>query len=248
MADPRLNSCHLTLSRRWLYRGVREQLLYARGPLTWTAEHAVGSRVQGTWPLPSRCNDPGANYVLVRSGDGRRYPLRTGLNTIGRSPVNNIVLDEIFISRRHCVVLVHATGGCEVYDTASRNGTRVNGNRLSRVWLVPGDVLKLCGLRFTLTCEANGEAHSFAHDKLQRDCRALKTWVFLVFSALLLALRSAMSDRLRSLATELFLIHVVSLAFRQAAILLRLVSNSLRRREALGCSNARKAEKNSAEV
>src|SRR5262245_26929910 len=77
MTDPRLNSCHLTLVRRWLYRGVREQLLYARGPLTCAAEN---DPEEAPWPIMPRGNDAGTNYVLVRSRDGRRYPLRTGLN------------------------------------------------------------------------------------------------------------------------------------------------------------------------
>jgi pSer/pThr/pTyr-binding forkhead associated (FHA) protein len=58
------------------------------------------------------------------------------------------VLAPIHVSRRHCVVLVHASGGCEVYDTASRNDTRVNGRRVSRADLLPGDVLALCDQKF----------------------------------------------------------------------------------------------------
>ena len=38
-------------------------------------------------------------------------------------------------------VLVHATGGCEVYDTASVNGTWVNRRRVDRAELFPGDLL-----------------------------------------------------------------------------------------------------------
>ena len=74
--------------------------------------------------------------------------LRVGINTIGRFAENDVVLTPNHVSRRHCIVLVHATGGCEVYDTASRNGTWVNRARVGRVDLLPGDVLGLCDQRF----------------------------------------------------------------------------------------------------
>jgi pSer/pThr/pTyr-binding forkhead associated (FHA) protein len=67
-----------------------------------------------------------------------------GINTIGRFPENDVVLTAHIVSRRHCIVVVHATGGCEVYDTASRNGTWVNRRRVGRVDLLPGDVLIVC--------------------------------------------------------------------------------------------------------
>ena len=54
------------------------------------------------------------------------------------------------ISRRHCVITVHATGGCELYDTASRNGTCVNGRKVRRADLLPGNVIRLCERRFLL--------------------------------------------------------------------------------------------------
>src|SRR5262249_23134926 len=73
------------------------------------------------------------------------YPLRIGFNTIGRLPDNDIELEEITVSRRHCVLLVHAWGGCELHDTASRNGTFVNGHRLRQaVRLTSGDQIGVC--------------------------------------------------------------------------------------------------------
>jgi pSer/pThr/pTyr-binding forkhead associated (FHA) protein len=48
------------------------------------------------------------------------------------------------------VVLVHATGRCEVTDTASRNGTFVNRQRIGQADLHPGDVLGIVDIRFTV--------------------------------------------------------------------------------------------------
>jgi hypothetical protein len=71
------------------------------------------------------------NVSTVRPSDlikRRSARLRVGLNAVGRLPENDIVLARRYVSRRHCVFLVHTDGGCEVHDTASRNGTLVNRN------------------------------------------------------------------------------------------------------------------------
>ena len=96
---------------------------------------------------------PGGTYTLVSLADGRRHRLRVGVNALGRSANNDLVLDPNHVSRRHCLVLVHATGGCDVSDTASRNGTTVNGRPVGRADLHPGDVLALTDQRFLIAWE-----------------------------------------------------------------------------------------------
>jgi pSer/pThr/pTyr-binding forkhead associated (FHA) protein len=88
---------------------------------------------------------PGAKYFLVDYQTGYYLPLKTGLNSIGRLPTNDIVFEEIWVSRRHCVLLVHARGGCELHDTASMNGTFVNGQRVRQpISLASGDWVQVC--------------------------------------------------------------------------------------------------------
>ncbi|MSR54750.1 MAG: FHA domain-containing protein [Gemmataceae bacterium] len=89
----------------------------------------------------------------------RQYELRIGINAIGRSKENDIVpLEPLYISRRHCVIVVHATGGCEGYHTASRNGTMVNRHRIGHAELLPGDLLQLSRERFLVSWVGpNGE-------------------------------------------------------------------------------------------
>jgi hypothetical protein len=157
MADSRLNSPHLTSPRRRRYRDARERLLGACGPLTLVEEFAsascpgVGTPCQGN---PSLTN--GA-YVLVGWGDGQRYPLRVGLNTVRRLQDNVIVFNWAGVSRRHCVFLVHTGGGCELHDTASRNGTLVNRQPVSRAWLTPGDFIWISSRIFVLRWEGGSE-------------------------------------------------------------------------------------------
>jgi pSer/pThr/pTyr-binding forkhead associated (FHA) protein len=175
MADARLNSGHFDeLPRRFQYRQARQGLMSARGVLTLTAEH-FGPWINdtGDWPSnqPLELDEilPGVKYYLFDYQGRCSFPIKTGFNTLGRLPSNNIVLEDISISRRHCVVLAHARGGCEVHDTASMNGTFVNGQRVRNpVALVSGDWVQVSKrlLRFV-----DAEAESSA------DPEQPETWV-----------------------------------------------------------------------
>jgi pSer/pThr/pTyr-binding forkhead associated (FHA) protein len=124
--------------------------------LTLAAEHVAGwTDESADLPsgLPIRPSQwvPGTPLALIEQERGSSYPLKVGLNTIGRFPENDIVLEEIEISRRHCVILVHVRGNCEIHDTASMNGTFVNGLRIRKpVSLEPGDQIRICDRHFFL--------------------------------------------------------------------------------------------------
>jgi hypothetical protein len=164
MSDPRLNSLHLGLSpRRQQYRDAREALLRERGWLTLAAEHVnrlVGESDDRPGPVL-----PGTNYLLVEDLTGVPYRLQTGLNTVGRLPDNDIVLEDLWVSRRHCVLLLHAWGGCELHDTASRNGTLVNGRRVrSPVRLASGDRIQICQRLLLFLSEEDYRAECLGDD------------------------------------------------------------------------------------
>jgi pSer/pThr/pTyr-binding forkhead associated (FHA) protein len=148
MSDPRLNGNHLDCTRHDRYDAAANELLDDRGPLTAEADQLARppriARTPRRWQTPG----PGGTYTLLNLADGRRYPLRAGINTIGRFAENDIVLDVREVSRRHCAIVVHATGACEIFDTASRNHIMVNRQVVDRGPLLPGDVLFLVGQRF----------------------------------------------------------------------------------------------------
>lgn len=93
--------------------------------------------MDGKSAFPAECA-----YVLV---DGELvYPLKVGINTVGRFLDSDVFLCERHISRRHCVILVHTNGTADLHDTASRNGTLLNGKALSQpTALRSGDKLRL---------------------------------------------------------------------------------------------------------
>ena len=78
------------------------------------------------------------------------YPLKVGLNTMGRSSDNDVIVPDCYISRRHCAILVHSGTGCELHDTASKNGTFLEGSsdRITLRPLANGDVIHTGGLIF----------------------------------------------------------------------------------------------------
>src|SRR5215472_14241078 len=121
MADARFNSVHLESPRRQEYRRAREELLRACGSRTLLAARDIhGSQLHPT---------------AIHKGDGKAqrestcwlsdgeflYPLQIGVNTLGRSSDNDVVLDDAYASRRHCAILVHSDKTCELHDTASKN-------------------------------------------------------------------------------------------------------------------------------
>lgn len=159
MADPRLNSIHLDGNRRQDFRRAREVLLAARGGQTIAAEHraAVLDRPDTIDQEPGASPPTSLTYWL-RDRD-TVYPLKVGLNTIGRAPDNDVVIQDCYVSRRHCAVLVHATRGCEVHDIASKNGTYLNGRKIagpSRI--TTGDEIRMCDRQLVFICrDENGE-------------------------------------------------------------------------------------------
>jgi len=148
MTDPRLNSIHLDAPRREEFRQAREVLLRARGSQTITAEKLpLSGHVSEVYQTAiQQINKPslrGVKHVLMDKE--YVYPLRVGLNTVGRMPDNDVVVEDPYVSRRHCAILVHAANFCEVHDVASRNGTLVNGRKIAGpTRLRTGDEITMC--------------------------------------------------------------------------------------------------------
>jgi FHA domain len=149
--DPRLNSIHLEAPRREDYRRARGALLDARGNHTLYAEReAVEPASSPSNTLIQKANQPkSAGLKCWLADDQYIYPLKIGLNTLGRSSDNDVVVADCFISRRHCAILVHSNQGYELHDTASKNGTFLNGAKLAcPTALKSGDTIRICERQF----------------------------------------------------------------------------------------------------
>jgi hypothetical protein len=84
--------------------------------------------------------------LVVRSGGGRageHFIPQGDRTTIGRSPDNDIFLDDVTVSRRHAVVL-ESGGELRIEDLGSLNGTFVNRRRIdSATRLESGDEVQI---------------------------------------------------------------------------------------------------------
>ncbi len=118
MVDPRLNSVHLEPPRRQLYRHARDLLLHARGNQTvFVEKHQAFNQIangggSNTFFIerPDKDAEVGADFCLLDNDNA--YPLRVGINTVGRSSENDVVVPDAFVSRRHCAILVHHSTVC----------------------------------------------------------------------------------------------------------------------------------------
>ena len=84
--------------------------------------------------------------LVVRSGGGRtgeHFIPQGEQTTIGRSPDNDIFLDDVTVSRKHAVLLAQS-GDYVIEDLGSLNGTYVNRRRIdSGTRLESGDEVQI---------------------------------------------------------------------------------------------------------
>ncbi len=85
-----------------------------------------------------------ARLVIQSNGfNNQVLELRLGINSIGRSPANDFVIDHPTISARHCEIQL-GDDGVEVRDCDSTNGTYVAERLVSpRATLWAGQILRL---------------------------------------------------------------------------------------------------------
>ncbi|MEU1281387.1 FHA domain-containing protein [Streptomyces sp. NPDC005805] len=97
---------------------------------------------------PSSVSMPSATGTFRRPTTVRPLPARTV--RIGRSPDNDLVVDDLIVSRRHAELRSLADGGYEIADLGSHNGTYLNGRPVGRAPVRPGDIVGIGHSAFCL--------------------------------------------------------------------------------------------------
>jgi len=118
----------------------------ALGELQWqeytarTHTNLPATRIDDTAP---QLQPPVGQIVLTLKGvELDRALLVPGRFVIGRTTDNDMQVDSKFVSRHH-MQLVTSIDGCVVEDLNSTNGVFLNGKRVRKHKLVPGDVIKV---------------------------------------------------------------------------------------------------------
>jgi len=117
-------------------------------------------------------SSPDQLATLKYSGPDGVYflELKSESTYIGRSAEQDLVMRESFVSRRHAVI-TRLDNGFEVVDQKSSHGTFLNGVRIERAMLAPGDTLQFGSLsaprlRFNLGSAGDHPSHSSLADDL----------------------------------------------------------------------------------
>lgn len=88
---------------------------------------------------PSAVSMPAFTGTFRQPTTVRPLPARTV--RIGRAGDNDLVVDDLVVSRRHAELRALADGTYEIVDLGSHNGTYLNGQPVARAPIGPGDIV-----------------------------------------------------------------------------------------------------------
>ncbi|HEX2573431.1 MAG TPA: FHA domain-containing protein [Polyangia bacterium] len=143
----------------------------APSPLPGMAGGAVPGGAALPLASPSGALDPADVVRLLGQGgafDGRVFDIPAGDVGLGRALENGLVLDDPSLSRRHARLRLIGGGRLEVEDLGSSNGTYVNGRKIGRATVGPGDTLRFGDVAFRLQGEHDEYSATMPGAKLGR--------------------------------------------------------------------------------
>jgi uncharacterized protein YkwD len=124
-----------------------------------------------------------ARLVSIGSSNHGEYQLSKQIVTIGSHRSNDLVIDDSTVSRRHATI-THKTGGFELLDLGSTNGTLVNGKRLRvPVALGRGDEIKFGSARYSFIATGDPGSTQSIQPHAQFRLRQFLTLLAVMFIA-----------------------------------------------------------------
>ncbi|MEV4194168.1 ABC transporter ATP-binding protein/permease [Streptomyces toxytricini] len=106
---------------------------------------------------PARVSSPSLTGTFRRPTSIRQVPASTAVR-IGRADDNDLVIDDLVVSRRHAELRALPDGTHEIHDLGSHNGTYLNGVRTDRAAVSEGDII---GIGHTALCLAGGRLQEY---------------------------------------------------------------------------------------
>ncbi|MFG3496642.1 FHA domain-containing protein [Streptomyces sp. NPDC047886] len=120
-------------------------------PVPGAPEPVAPQPVPGAPVRPSGVSLPGATGTFRRPTSVR--PLPTHTIRIGRGTDNDLVIDDLVVSRRHAELRAAPDGTYWIEDVGSHNGTFLNGTRVERARVGPDDIV---GIGHSVFCLVGG--------------------------------------------------------------------------------------------
>ena len=74
---------------------------------------------------------------------------------MGRAARADFIVDAALVSRLHCRFVLYDGNRLDVEDLGSTNGTWVNGRKVEKAPLAPGDTIKVGRVEFAVKAAAN---------------------------------------------------------------------------------------------
>jgi len=94
------------------------------------------------------------------------YKITKNITNIGRRDDNDLVIDNLRVSRLHAQIQ-KAKGGFMLFDIDSTSGTKVNGHLIKQHQLVNGDVIEIADVPIIFSCNDNFD------DKYPRSAKTM---------------------------------------------------------------------------
>lgn len=106
------------------------------------SEDALEQLTEAERQLITQLNPESAMLIIHRGPNrGERFLINSPETAIGRSGDNDVVLDDVTVSRKHANIR-RAGERFELIDLGSLNGTYVNNNSIARATLNSGDEIQ----------------------------------------------------------------------------------------------------------
>ena len=130
-------------------------------------------------------------FLLVRrsGATSQAFPLGRGIVTVGRGPDNDVVIDDVGVSRCHARLTWQGSQWL-LEDLNSRNGTFVNGQRVAGpTWLRQGDQIGFGpDTAFSLETAPAASAHGLSSAPMSvARCTGRPRWLWGLLSVALIA-------------------------------------------------------------
>jgi len=125
---------------------------HARRPTFLRTVHGFGYAFQNVGEPAA----PENRWLVVVVGE-RAVMLNPGENVIGRDPASRVFLDSLRVSRRHARIVVREASA-DIEDLGSRNGTSLNGTRITApIALNDGDRIGIGGFALIFRAASDAE-------------------------------------------------------------------------------------------